>query len=337
MALLESAQSLAADRAANRGTDWQPRETDTVKYSEIPTSKLKYGEARYYFLRDPRWLLRVRNYDVIIFGGWESPAYWLLLLAARVFGLGRVGFYESTLSTMKNTRGPVAWVRRLFFATMHAVVVPGPDARGALLHIGISDDRIVEGVNAVDVKAFHLASLRVTSQTPLTVGHSFLYVGQLIQRKRVKNVIDAFESIALPEDRLSIVGSGEQADYLHQKAAKCGSSITFRNHVDNYLLPEVMAGHETLVLASSEEVWGLVVNEALAAGMHVVVSANCGVVPSVLGMQGVFITKPDLSDLESQMHNSRNAWMARIQEPQILVHTPERFSESFDRAIDMVR
>lgn len=335
VALLESSRSLAADTGANRGPDWQLRETDAVRYVEIPTTKLKRGEARYYFLRNLRPLTKLREYDVVIFGGWESPAYWAFLAAATVFGAGRVGFYESTLSTMKNTKGPIAWIRWAFFTTMHAVVVPGRAAHDALLHIGLSDRKIVEGFNAVDVEAFHKASKDITAAP--AKGHSFLYVGQLIQRKRVDAIIDAFCAIASTDDRLCIVGSGDQANYLSAKAHAWGPSISFVPHVDNGLLPDLMARHQTLVLASSEEVWGLVVNEALATGLHAVVSENCGVVPSVLGMDGVFVTRTDLRDLQSQMLASRRHWKGGVKKPQILTYTPEKFASTFERAIDMAR
>jgi glycosyltransferase involved in cell wall biosynthesis len=331
--LLESNESLALDVTANRGIDWLTLESDRVVYLEIPTRKIRRGEARYYVLRSLRSAWLIRQYDVVIFGGWESPAYWMMLMTAKVFNRGCVAFYESTLRTITNRRGPVAWIRRLFFRSMHVTVVPGPAAGDALQWIGIPARKVLEGFNAVDVRAFHNAARASGSQTSGSSGHSYLYVGQLIRRKRVNAIVDAFYKVAAPNDTLTIVGSGELENELLRMTQEKGH-VDFVPYVDNAELPELMARHQTLVLASSEEVWGLVVNEALAGGLHTVVSENCGVVQSVQNMAGVFVTKADLSDLHSQMTASRASWSGSIQSPAILRHTPEEFASTFLTAIE---
>lgn len=331
--LLESRKSLAADSKANRGSDWQAAKTSGIRFVEFPTWKLKAGEARFYVFRGILPLLAVGDQDVVVFGGWESPAYWLLLLAAIVFGVGRVGFYESTLATMKHQKGPAAWIRSFFFRQMHSIVVPGPAAREALQHIGVCRSKILEGFNAIDVESFHQRSSSAERSQGSLEGHHFLYVGQLISRKRVAEIIDAFGKISAPEDRLTIVGSGHLKEDLVSQAERQGKLIQFVPYVENELLPQLMSRHHTLVLASSEEVWGMVVNEALAAGLHVVVSENCGVVPSVSSMQGVLVANPDLADLAARLQESRDSWRGKISTPEILQWTPERFARVFSTAM----
>lgn len=331
--LLESRESLAADSKANRGSDWQVEETPSARFIEIPTWKLKAGEARYYVLKGIQPILAVGDQDAVVFGGWESPAYWLLLLGSMVFGVGRVGFYESTLATMKHPRGPVAWIRSCFFRQMHSVVVPGPAAREALLHIGVHRSKILEGFNAVDVRSFHQKSSLAESPRGLSDGHHYLYVGRLIPLKRVDAIITAFSDIAGPQDTLTIVGSGHLKDDLTKLAGQEGAAVQFHPYLANDLLPELMAKHHTLVLASSDEVWGMVVNEALASGLHVVVSSNCGVVPSVESMQGVFVANRSLDDLAARLQESRDSWSGKIPNPEILRWTPERFADTFSDAI----
>jgi glycosyltransferase involved in cell wall biosynthesis len=331
--LLESGTSLAADPMANRGEDWQATKTGATRFVTFPTWKLKAGEARFYVFKGILPLLAVGDQDVVVFGGWESPAYWMLLLAAMVFGVGRVGFYESTLTTMKHPKGPIAWIRSCFFRQMHSVVVPGPAAREALQHIGVRGSKILEGFNAIDVESFHQKSSSATQRQGSIKGHHFLYVGQLISRKRVDAIIEAFGRISGPADQLTIVGAGHLKKDLTSLAERQGTRVHFLPYVENALLPQLMSNHQTLVLASSEEVWGMVVNEALAAGLHVVVSGNCGVVPSVSSMQGVFVADPDLSDLAARLQDSRDSWKGRISTPEILQMTPEKFAGVFGMAM----
>lgn len=330
IALLESRTSLASDVEANRGPDWIPARTDEINFMEIPTRKVKRGEARYYFPTQFRSALLPREHDVLIFGGWESPVYWVLLIGAKIFNTGCVAFYESTLTTMRHRRGLISWIRRGFFHAMDSIVVPGPAARDALLSIGVPADKILQGFNAVDVSAFE-ATTRLNAPEE-SHGHAFLYVGQLIPRKRVAEIVEAFSAIAAPNDTFTIVGSGEQAGELRNKT-EANANICLLPYVDYESMPEVMAGHNTLVLASSEEVWGLVVNEALASGLHTVVSQNCGVVPSIEDMAGVFVAEPGLTDLAAKMAASRSSWAGPVINPEILRHTPEEFASVFFTAI----
>lgn len=332
--LLESNAGLQGDSAANRGRDWLHQSSDEIVFSELPSWKYSRGESRHYVLKSLRPLLAVRKFDTILFGGWESPAYWSLLLSATLFRVARVGFYESPANTMTYRSGVIAWMRSKFFRSMDFVVVPGEAAAGAMLGLGVDPSRILRGFNAVDVREFHRAAFSQSHDDLVGArsGHRFLYVGQLIPRKRVEAIIQAFVRMAAPDDELTIVGTGALREDLQLLADGCEPRIEFLEHTNNSDMPAVMARHHTLVLASEREVWGLVVNEALATGMHVVVTDNCGVVPSVRGMQGVHVAEMNLIDLTLQMRISRAAWKGRIAEPEILQHTPERFAEVFDSA-----
>ena len=333
VALLESNAGLQQDSGANRGRDWLHGSSDDFAFSELSCWKYHRGEARYYFLKRNRSVLAVRKFDLVLFGGWESPAYWSLLAAALAFRRARVGFYESPANTMTYRSGFVSWFRSSFFRMMDLVVVPGPAAAEAVLSMGVRPSRVLQGFNAVDVAEFyHAASSASLVESADGPGHRYLYAGRLIPLKRVDAIIRAFVQIAEPDDQLTVVGSGSLREDLRLLADQCGSKVRFLEHIENSEMPAVMAHHHTLVLASEREVWGLVVNEALASGMHVVVSDNCGVVPSVRAMHGVHTVREDLTDLGRQMQSSKAAWTGRIAEPEILQHTPERLADVFDSA-----
>lgn len=334
VALLESNAGLQRDQGSNRGSDWLHQGTGEVVYSELPTWKYRRGESRYYILKKLRSVLEVRMFDVVLFGGWESPAYWSLLASTYIFRVGRVGFYESPADTMTYRSGVIAWLRSMYFRSMDIVVVPGEAAANAVLGMGVSLERIMQGFNAVDVAGFHEAALSASDNgsTASGGGHRYLYVGQLIHRKRVAAIIRSFVEIAAPDDELTIVGAGPLREELRLMVDPNRQQVTFLENTSNSEVQTIMARHHTLVLASDREVWGLVVNEALASGMHVVVTDNCGVLPSVRGMRGVHVVKKNLTDLNRQMQISREAWTGRIEEPEILQHTPKRFAEVFDSA-----
>lgn len=61
-----------------------------------------------------------------------------------------------------------------------------------------------------------------------------------------------------------------------------GISVQFLGGKTYDELPSVYASHSVLLHCSTTEQWGLVVNEAMAAGMPVLVSEHCGCVPELV-------------------------------------------------------
>jgi glycosyltransferase involved in cell wall biosynthesis len=87
------------------------------------------------------------------------------------------------------------------------------------------------------------------------------------------------------------------------------------------------------VLPSRREVYGLVVNEALASGLHVVVSTQAGVHLDVADMEGVYPTDPEPRALAHAMRKSATNWRGPIAQPAILARTPQGMAEDVIRAV----
>lgn len=343
VALLESDAMLASD--ARRGAEWSASGVESAHYGlqNLASVRLGRGERRFYLLRQ-RASAVLRDNRAVLIGGWESPGYWQMLLEARRRGARAVGFYESTMITNRHTGGPIAAARRWFFRHLDAVVVPGLAAEQAVLAMGIAPDRIYRGFNAVDVEVFSAAAREATAQNDPEAqndaeahagGHRFVYVGQLIERKNIDALLQAFNQVRAAGDVLTIVGQGDQAAALEKRAGELAlrESVVFTGHVSYDDLPGLLAQQHTLVLPSEEEVWGLVVNEALAAGCHAVVSQNAGVAMSVESMRGVVVVQTDSVSLAAGMAESRDQWRGRIMDAEILEKTPEAFADVFWRAL----
>ena len=328
--LLHSSQRDVA--RANRGQDWQAiHGTGTAYGPYLPRSlNLRLAGLPLPILVAARKL--IRGTDVLVLGGWEAPAYWQLMALARIKACPIIGFYESTLATNRFKRGIVAAARRYFFRQLDLIVVPGAAARQALLAFGVDESKVVEAFNAVDVQSMRHAATRARRSLPVVydASHKLIYVGQLIPRKNLDSLILAV-ALLDPAYTLTIVGEGSLKERLRHLVDDLGISdrITFQSYTDNQALPSILCEHSTLVLPSTEEVWGLVVNEALACGLHVVVSKNCGVAPSVNGMQGVWLSKTGPAEISQQIQNSSRSWVGPISSPEILRHTPEAFAEKF--------
>jgi len=208
-------------------------------------------------------------------------------------------------------------------------------ARAAIAD-GADPARVVEGLNSVDVTgiAAEVAERR-SSVSSADAGHRFVAIGQLIPRKNAVALLKAFASVRGAEDVLSFVGQGPLRADLEalSESLGLGSTVEFNGQLER---PEVitrLAISHTLVLASTNEVWGLVVNEALAAGLHAVVSNRAGVASQVDGMRGVWVTDPTPEALGEAMSASRATWTGHVAAPAILAYTPEASAERVLEAV----
>ena len=269
----------------------------------------------------------IRGVQFLIVSGWDTPFYIFLIHKARRRNIPVAIFYESTVQSHRFRAGVIHSIRSRILSLADYVVTSGSDASDAVLRMGIDSKKIITLFNPVDVHRF--AEIAGNNRSTSHTGHRFLYVGRLIQRKNIFSLLDAFASIKKPGDSLTIVGDGELAKELQAHVEKIGvsSQVQFMGDHNPERVAQDYANADTLILPSTNEVWGLVVNEALACGLHVVVSQNSGVANFVRDMEGVFISESSTSSIASAMAQSRKNWTNPITNPEILKFTPQKFAE----------
>jgi glycosyltransferase involved in cell wall biosynthesis len=109
-------------------------------------------------------------------------------------------------------------------------------------------------------------------------GSVVLYVGQLEPYKGVDLLLDACSLLQTEAPfTILLVGEGSQEDLLRQKAAERGlSNVVFAGFVQPAELPKMYAIADVFCLMSRYEPFGVVVAEAVAAGLPVVCSRHAG-------------------------------------------------------------
>ncbi|MEJ2867227.1 glycosyltransferase [Actinomycetospora sp. OC33-EN08] len=257
----------------------------------------------------PGSVRRILDADVVVTTAWAQLATVTAVLVARRRGVPYVVFSESTLDSRRIASGPVDRVRRWFLGGAGAVVVPGPAARDAVLADGVAPERVVETVNAVDHTVFAERPRALRAGRDPGGEHRFVVVGQLIPRKNVAALLHALAALD-GAPRLDVVGDGAEAGALRALAAELGLAdrVTFHGFLDEQDVAGVLAGTHTLVLPSTEEVYGFTAVEARTAGLQVVVSEVAGVAASLRGAGGVWTVPPDVDGLRAGLAAARAAW-----------------------------
>jgi glycosyltransferase involved in cell wall biosynthesis len=202
--------------------------------------------------------------------------------------------------------------------------------------MNVQRTRVFQGFNAVQNDLFRQVAItnRRRYELPSTQ-HNVIFVGQLIQRKNIHTALDAWVQTRGQQDLFFVVGNGPKKHKLVEiaKNLQILDKVIFFGYQSSYDIGLLFSISKTLILPSTEEVWGLVVNEALAAGLQAVVSQNCGVSTSIRKMPGVFLCEPSVESVTIALKRSRDSWQGYFEEPQILQFTPEILAKTFEEAI----
>lgn len=112
-------------------------------------------------------------------------------------------------------------------------------------------------------------------------GHcvSFLFCGQMIHRKAIDVLLKAFESVIQNNITAELILVGREAElsqYLATVSKPAQEKIHYLGFKQPDELPGVFAQADVFVLPSRRDGWGVVVNQALAAGLPVITSDAVG-------------------------------------------------------------
>lgn len=146
---------------------------------------------------------------------------------------------------------------------------------------------------------------------------TFLFCGQMILRKGVDLLLLAFDRLVARgiDARLLLVGrEADLAQFLSMASPAARSKICYEGFQAPERLPEYFAKSDVFVLPSRHDGWGVVVNQALAAGLPIITSDAVGAGLDLVesGFNGMCVAASDVDALYSAMETvALNPDMAR--------------------------
>ncbi len=138
---------------------------------------------------------------------------------------------------------------------------------------------------------------------PAGAPFTLLFCGQLVHRKGVDVLAEAFGRAAREEPRLRLLLAGEGPERAALARALPPGRFELRGHLPWEALPALYAEADALVLPSRHDGWGLVVNEALASGIPVVATTAVGAATDLLrdGEAGFLVPPADAPALTAAL------------------------------------
>ena len=278
--------------------------------------------------------------------GYREPLAILAAVWGKMHGRINVLMLDSTaIDLARNTsREKIkAWVSRSFF---QKAFVSGKRSAVYLQSLSGGTLPFEVGYDVVDNAFF---ASRVEEIRSIGKGEElsdpFLFVGRLAGVKNLPVLLGAYRSYKRHggSRNLEIVGHGPMENSLKTSVHRDGleESIRFFGFQPYDSIPEWYARAACLILPSVSEPWGLVVNEAMASGLPVIVSDRCGCADDLVedGINGYVFSAEDADSLTKHMFTfdalsevDRRAMGRRSQEI-IARFSPETWADALIRLV----
>jgi 1,2-diacylglycerol 3-alpha-glucosyltransferase len=224
-----------------------------------------------------RKLVREKQIKVVAMP-YGRAEYHLFLLYARLCGIRTIVFCESWYS-----RGKVKdYLKGLFLKMLgQYFFVSGKRAYAHLTErYNIHTSNVIEGYSVVDNNHFAANAHFYTDERK-----NIVCIARYSKEKNLVQLIQAFSKSQITKYyKLLLVGDGPERETLQQQIDYLGlkDKVILSGWVSYSALPDVYATSACLVLPSTFEPWGLVVNEGMAAGLPIIISEECGCSPELL-------------------------------------------------------
>lgn len=184
--------------------------------------------------------------------------------------------------------------KALLLAPYHGALVGSRRSAEYMRFLGFRRRPVIGGFDALDLARIRRAVPALPD--PVHASRDFLIVARLVPKKNLSFALRAYAAWARQAAhprKLRIVGHGAEEAGLRALAAELGIAdrVILTGWADSAQVYAAMRAALCLVLPSTEEQFGLVVTEALALGLPVLVSANAGAVDELIdnGVSGWII------------------------------------------------
>lgn len=234
--------------------------------------------------------IRENRPDVVVLMSWMNVTWWIAILACLRY---RIPFlYMTDANVQAELVGPrwKRWVKKLIlgggvFKLAAGFLCAGTANRLLYQFYGVPQEKLVPFAYSWGYEAHleaweelrpHRKQLRAELGIP-DGNFVILYCGRLSSEKRIFDLLEAHGRLDCRHKTLAIVGDGELRKTLQDYTAEHQlDSVRFFGFQNRNEIKKYYAIADLLVLPSSRETWGIVVNEAMCFALPVIASDQVG-------------------------------------------------------------
>lgn len=237
--------------------------------------------------------------DVILAGAIAFPSGALAVRWARTRENKRVIIFDDAKAETVKRNPVVNFVKQSIYNGVDAMLYPAEPWVATGQSWGFPASKIFFGVDVVDNDFW---SNPVNER--LFDYEYFVAVGRQIEKKNFLSIVRAYHRYLEQVGRsnalkLVLIGNGPEHDKIlrYIEDNQLDSEVKCLEFMSQDGLRGIYQNAKSLILSSSSETWGLVINEAMSCGCAIIASRQCGAT-SVLVKESINGFQTDCDDLE---------------------------------------
>ncbi|SCY50857.1 glycosyltransferase family 4 protein [Butyrivibrio sp. INlla14] len=223
-------------------------------------------------------LIKKNRYDCIIVGVYSTPSE---LLSQVYFWIHKIPYVLSSDGGFVKKEKRIAYLIKTFFISKATYYLsPNESSSTYLMHYGarkeniylypfssVKESEILSSPDSFEVRKAFKEKNRMSEK------YSVLFVGQIIPRKGIDILIKSAKRLS--DIGVYLVGGSITEEYKRLIEQFDITNIHFIGFKDKNNLADYYRASDVFVLPTREDVWGLVVNEAMSFGLPVITTSKC--------------------------------------------------------------
>jgi 1,2-diacylglycerol 3-alpha-glucosyltransferase len=293
--------------------------------------------------------------DCVCLNGYASPMalgalHWCLLNRVPSVLMSESTVWDEPRKSWKE------WLKSQIVRLCASALVGGTPHADYMIKLGMPPERTFLGYDVVDNDYLQSAAKKIKNigleirKTHHLPDKYFIACARFTPKKNLPALVEAYaryrklcRADSTPWD-LVILGDGPGRAALLELRTQLGleQNVHLVGAKTYHDLPTYYSLASAFIHASSTEQWGLVVNEAMASGLPVLVSNRCGCATDLVheGVNGFTFDPYQVEDIAQKMLQistleSQLATMGRASEEIIAKWSPQRFAEGLSQAVEV--
>lgn len=297
------------DPGFGKNVDWDIPLLEGYEFIFVDNVSKNPGSKSFKGIDNPTLLRQVADWkpDAVLVFGWKFKSH---LKAIKFFHGKMPVFFRGDSTTLNESGGWKALIRQFVLKHVYRhidyALFVGMENRRYYENAGLPVSKLHFAPHAVDNAKFaNRESVRDGRSLRQSLNISddaivFVYAGKFEPVKNPMLLLSVANKMALNHICFVFVGNGPLEEVMKRIA---GDGIYFLNFQNQSRMPAVYNMADVVVLPSTSETWGLVVNEAMAAGRPVLVSDRCGCAADLVeeGITGYVFRSNDETDLQKKI------------------------------------
>lgn len=284
--------------------EWIPEKA--LNFREIYLKGINFGKDTALCF-DVLSYLKKKSYDIIVIGGYSTPTG---MIAIEYMSMKRIPFVlNCDGGYVKNTGNARDKIKEYFISKAQSWLSPSKITDKYLINYGADDEKIYRysftSLYTNDILKSPLdISEKRRYKKELNIGYDkiIISVGQFIYRKGYDVLLRACENLE-KDIGVYIIGGLPTEDYLNIEKEYGLKNIEYIPFKEKNELKKYYMSADLFVLPTREDIWGLVINEAMAMGLPIITTDKCvaGLELVKNDLNGYIIPNEDIKILAEKM------------------------------------